>query len=47
MVLCPARARYWGDLNDPTSEVAQLVATREHKQLLPEMGTEPSVYYLV
>jgi molybdopterin-containing oxidoreductase family iron-sulfur binding subunit len=44
---CPARARYWGDLNDPTSEVAQLIASREYKQLLPEYGTSPSVYYLL
>ena len=47
MELCPARARHYGDLDDPTSEVAQLVATRQWKQLLPEKGTRPSVYYLV
>lgn len=47
MVLCPGRARHWGDLNDPESEVSKLIATREYKQLLPEMGTNPSVYYLV
>ena len=47
MELCPARARHYGDLDDPTSEVAQLVATRQYKQLLPEKGTRPSVYYLV
>jgi molybdopterin-containing oxidoreductase family iron-sulfur binding subunit len=47
MVLCPGRARHWGDLDDPGSEVARLIARREHKRLLPEMGTEPSVYYLV
>ena len=47
MDLCPARARHWGDLDDPQSEVSQLVASRAHKQLLPEMGTKPSVYYLV
>ena len=47
MELCPGRARFWGDLDDPESEVSHLVVSRQHKQLLPEMGTNPSVYYLV
>ncbi len=47
MDLCPARARHWGDLDDPTSEVSQVIAAREYMQLLPEKGTKPSVYYLV
>lgn len=47
MVLCPGRARHWGDLDDPESEVSKLIASREYKQLLPEEGTKPSVYYLV
>ena len=47
MDLCPARARHWGDLDDPQSEVSQLIASRAYKQLLPEMGTKPSVYFLV
>ncbi|MBQ9953881.1 MAG: 4Fe-4S dicluster domain-containing protein [Eggerthellaceae bacterium] len=47
MDLCPARARYWGDLDDPTSEVAKKIASREYVHLLPEMGTEPNCYYLV
>ncbi|MBI5301793.1 MAG: 4Fe-4S dicluster domain-containing protein [Chloroflexi bacterium] len=44
--VCPVQARKFGDLNDPTSEVAQLLAARLHFQLLVEKGTEPSVYYL-
>lgn len=47
MELCPGRARFWGDLDDPESEVSKLIASREYKQLLPEEGTKPSVYYLV
>ncbi len=47
MDMCLARARHWGDLDDPNSEISQLIASREYKQLLPEEGTKPSVYYLV
>jgi molybdopterin-containing oxidoreductase family iron-sulfur binding subunit len=46
MVLCPARARFWGDLNDPNSEVSRMIAERGGYQLLPEVGTNPSCYYL-
>lgn len=45
--VCVGRARFWGDLDDPDSEVSRLIASREYKQLLPEEGTKPSVYYLV
>ena len=47
MRLCPGRARYWGDLDDPNSEVSVQLRTYPSKQLLPEKGTRPSVYYLV
>ena len=47
MHLCPGRARHWGDLDDPDSEVSKLIASRPYKQLLPDEGTRPSVYYLV
>ncbi len=44
--VCPARARHFGDLNDPDSEVAQLAASRESFQLRPDKGTNPSVLFL-
>lgn len=45
--VCPARARHFGDLDDPESEVSQLINKREYRQLLASEGTKPSVYYLV
>ena len=45
--VCPARVRFFGDLDDPDSEVSQLIRDREYMQLLAEEGTKPSVYYLV
>jgi molybdopterin-containing oxidoreductase family iron-sulfur binding subunit len=44
---CVGKARTFGDLDDPSSEVAGLIAARSYEQLLPEEGTNPSVYYLV
>lgn len=43
---CPARARFFGDLNDPNSTVSQLIKEKGGYQLQKELGTNPSVYYL-
>lgn len=43
---CAAKARHFGDLSDPNSEVSRLIAQRGGVQLLEELGTKPSVYYL-
>lgn len=46
MELCPGRARYWGDLDDPESEASQFLSGRNATVLLEEEGTSPSVYYV-
>lgn len=43
---CPSRARVFGDLNDPNSEVSRLIAENPVTVLRPEKGTEPNVYYI-
>ena len=47
MELCLGRARYWGDLDDPDSEVRRVMQGRRKMRLLEEKGTNPSVYYLL
>jgi len=43
---CIGNARYFGDLNDPKSEVANLLKNNKYTQLAKEAKTKPNVYYL-
>ena len=43
---CIGDARYFGDLNDPSSLVAKLSTDPRSFRLKEEVGTEPSVWYL-
>ncbi|MDH5821758.1 4Fe-4S dicluster domain-containing protein [Luteimonas sp. RD2P54] len=43
---CPTRARHFGDLGDPDSDVSKLVAERQGMALMPELGYRPVNRYL-
>jgi Fe-S-cluster-containing dehydrogenase component len=43
---CPTDAIIFGDLNNPQSRVGKSAHSQKNFQLLPELGTEPKVYYL-
>jgi molybdopterin-containing oxidoreductase family iron-sulfur binding subunit len=43
---CPTDTLIFGDLNDPTSEVANKFHDRRNYKLLDYIGTEPNVVYL-
>ena len=42
---CPVKARIYGDLDDPASEISQVIAKRHAYVLLEEQGTHPQVHY--
>ncbi len=44
---CPEKALVFGDVNDPKSEVRQLLAESYTLRRRPELGTGPNIYYLV
>jgi molybdopterin-containing oxidoreductase family iron-sulfur binding subunit len=43
---CPSEALFFGDLNDPKSQVSRLSKSRRAFRLMEDLGTEPKVYYL-
>ena len=46
VVTCPAEARYFGDLDDPQSEVSRLIVDHRGTPFREEIDTRPSVYYI-
>ena len=45
--VCPVRARHFGNLNDPESEVSQLLKSNPHFRLLEELNTSPNLRYII
>ena len=44
--VCPTRSIFFGDINDPDSEISRVLSEREHYTLIPEAGTKPRHYFL-
>jgi len=43
---CPTKVRIFGDLDDPDSEISEVLRTREHFSLKAHLGTNPKLFYL-
>jgi len=45
--VCPTHCMYFGDIDDPNSEISKIIATGKIKVLAPEVGTKPQIFYLI
>src|SRR5262245_28398664 len=45
-IVCPERAIHTGDLDDPSSEVARVIAREQVAVRKPEQGTRPKLFYV-
>src|SRR5712692_742056 len=46
VVVCPERAIIAGDMHNPNTEIARIIAREPVRVRKPEQGTRPNVYYL-
>jgi Fe-S-cluster-containing dehydrogenase component len=47
VAVCPTKCLYFGDLDNPNSEVTTVLKKRKFKTLIPEAGTDPQLYFLI
>lgn len=45
--VCPTNCLYFGDIDDPNSEVSKKIKKRKYKRLKTEAGTDPQLYFLI
>ncbi|OGQ97894.1 MAG: hypothetical protein A2505_05180 [Deltaproteobacteria bacterium RIFOXYD12_FULL_55_16] len=43
---CSGKSRFFGDVNDPKSEISRLIAANKTSTWSPEFGTKPGVYFI-
>jgi Fe-S-cluster-containing dehydrogenase component/formate-dependent nitrite reductase membrane component NrfD len=46
VVVCPAKAIIAGDIDDPSSEIHQIISREQVSVRKPEQGTRPKVFYI-
>ena len=44
--VCPAKARIFGDQDDPNSEIAKVLKAQKSFRLQEDKGTRPNVHYV-
>lgn len=44
-LVCPVQARFFGDIDDPNSEISKRITATHATQLRKHFGTSPQVYY--
>ena len=47
VIACPTKTRIFGDLDDPDSEVSQIIREKRATPFHEEHGTGPAIYYIV
>lgn len=47
VAVCPTKCLHFGNLDDPGSDISQILKKRKYKTLIPEAGTGPNLFFLI